>query len=906
MKKELTSTKIAVKNIVKHKRQYTAMILGIILAIVFSTATVLYFFSSSEYMHNEFANNFGKENAIISIHNEDEKAIQKLVDDGVVSDYGTAHLLGAIYKKSEEQFCEIAKLDSKAKEYMNLKIIEGSYPKSENEIAIEKSQLYRLGINASVGDKINLNYMVQNGEELSKAVSKTYTLCGIVEDKLKNQGNYGQLIDAAAKYIPGAFVSDNSKIQPGGKEKITAYCMFPNGKNDTYRFDEYTTEKLKDKAIDKYYTNEVSDGNNIFDNTNVYVFILIIVLTFASAIQIINSFQNNLKDRKKLIGTYRALGATKRQIFLLFEKEILLLCAICIPLGILLSYLTVFVIFRMTAPNVAITKNPIVIPIAIVFNFAVVATAASIPLLSASRISPMQAIRDINSTKKVQRKRIKSKVSYSAASLMAKRSNTFSSATTICVNLFLMITVVFSCIGFSYTKYENENKYNLNYDYLVVCDNKSADSDYNPYENLLNESKVGTAEKSELESLDYIDNCYGVKEMNSLMTTKVNKYLSCFSSITDSIYEDDFDIEKYSENHNHSEEYDNYKNELGGKDFVTVNMQSSDYDAVNELEKIKHFGTINMQKLSSGSEIILVAPKKITVAKRNNSNSGYEEFWDNQPIPKFYKIYATENCPYNVGDEVEISVSSKAGKNTQTKTVTKKVKIGAIISPVDISSNKCFGQNSKFTENVGAGLEFITTDEGLSKFAQGKKYDKISMFSNTPIDDTTDEQIMDYITSFAERNGCVDYASRHQLESSYDRESQTMLYSLTALIMICFVISASIVNSSLASRIRENRRQIGTVRAFGANMNVLTRSYIIQMLSMICPGIISGFAIFSVGYLSLKAASKLLLSFTFEFSYNPWFTLIFCILLCVICMLNLWIRLKKESKHSIIENIREM
>ena len=40
--------------------------------------------------------------------------------------------------------------------------------------------------------------------------------------------------------------------------------------------------------------------------------------------------------------------------------------------------------------------------------------------------------------------------------------------------------------------------------------------------------------------------------------------------------------------------------------------------------------------------------------------------------------------------------------------------------------------------------------------------------------------------------------------------------------------------------------------------------------------------------------------------FDPWLTLVFCVVLVAICTANLWIKVHKEMKNSIIENIREL
>ena len=40
--------------------------------------------------------------------------------------------------------------------------------------------------------------------------------------------------------------------------------------------------------------------------------------------------------------------------------------------------------------------------------------------------------------------------------------------------------------------------------------------------------------------------------------------------------------------------------------------------------------------------------------------------------------------------------------------------------------------------------------------------------------------------------------------------------------------------------------------------------------------------------------------------FDPWLTLVFCVVLVAICTAHLWLKVHKEMKNSIIENIREL
>ncbi len=75
--------------------------------------------------------------------------------------------------------------------------------------------------------------------------------------------------------------------------------------------------------------------------------------------------------------------------------------------------------------DMIMTKSFWVLPISAVTGVIVVMLAALIPLASASRITPMQAIRDISATRKMKIKGIKTKKEFNVSTLMAQRNLLF-------------------------------------------------------------------------------------------------------------------------------------------------------------------------------------------------------------------------------------------------------------------------------------------------------------------------------------------------------------------------------------------------------------------------------------------------------------------------------------------------
>ena len=100
MKKKLTVNTLALGNIKNRKKQYTIMIIGIILAMVFSSSIVFLYSAAQETSNANYYKSHGYETMIISAAGIDESDFKALQDNKTVESFGTAHTLGYAYTVS--------------------------------------------------------------------------------------------------------------------------------------------------------------------------------------------------------------------------------------------------------------------------------------------------------------------------------------------------------------------------------------------------------------------------------------------------------------------------------------------------------------------------------------------------------------------------------------------------------------------------------------------------------------------------------------------------------------------------------------------------------------------------------------------------------------------------------------
>ena len=131
------------------------------------------------------------------------------------------------------------------------------------------------------------------------------------------------------------------------------------------------------------------------------------------------------------------------------------------------------------------------------------------------------------------------------------------------------------------------------------------------------------------------------------------------------------------------------------------------------------------------------------------------------------------------------------------------------------------------------------------------------------------------------------------------------LFAVLSVCLVFFTMTGSLINNSFTSRIRSGKRQIGTLRAVGASMRELVAAYRKELLWLFGVS-------FSIGTVLYVAFNPLFVRF-FEghwkgFLLTPWVLLavVGSALLALVCSLNLRVQLKKLTKDSIVDNIREL
>lgn len=408
--------RLTIKNLRLNKKRTIVTIIGIILSTALMVGIGLLFSSFQDLMIRDTIGYNGKYEA--NYGDVDLNKLNNIKDKDFTYFYEKP--IGFSKIESSNEYKPYMYITSVNKEYFNeLKLIEGSFPKNENEVVISNHVITNGGLNYKVGDIVTLKYGSRNidgditlanselvdGEFLTNEGTHTYKIVGIVERS--NFENY-----SACGYT--AFTLDVNN----DKGSVNLYVMFNKNKKIIKQSEKLAKELGYNNYINYNSTLLALYGESTYGNVmTTMVSMMMIMLALVSIgciIVIYNSFAISVMERKKEFGLLSSIGATKRQLSHTVFFEAVFVGVIGIILGILGAYVgigcVVLVINNLISDmleyKLHLVTNPLFIIIPVIFMIIVIGLSAFIPSRRASKVSPIEAIRQ-NDDIKINKKKIR-------------------------------------------------------------------------------------------------------------------------------------------------------------------------------------------------------------------------------------------------------------------------------------------------------------------------------------------------------------------------------------------------------------------------------------------------------------------------------------------------------------------
>ncbi len=408
--------RLTIKNLRLNKKRTIVTIIGIILSTALMVGIGLLFSSFQDLMIRDTIGYSGKYEA--KYNDVDLIKLNDIKNKNFTYFYEKP--IGFSKIESSNEYKPYMYITSVNKEYFNeLKLVDGSFPKNENEVVISNHVITNGGLNYKVGDIVTFKYGKRNiegndtlanselvdGEFLTNEGTYTYKIVGIVE-----RSNFESY--SASGYT--AFTVDVNS----DKGNVNLYVMFNKNKNIIKQSEELTKELNYNGDINYNSTLLALYGEstygNVMSSMGGMMIIMLSLVSIGCIIVIYNSFAISVMERKKEFGLLSSIGATKRQLSHTVFFEAVVVGVIGIILGILGAYIGIGcviliinnLISDMLEYKLHLVTNPLFIIIPVIFMIIVIGVSAFIPSRRASKVSPIEAIRQ-NDDIKINKKKIR-------------------------------------------------------------------------------------------------------------------------------------------------------------------------------------------------------------------------------------------------------------------------------------------------------------------------------------------------------------------------------------------------------------------------------------------------------------------------------------------------------------------
>ena len=408
--------RLTIKNLRLNKKRTIVTIIGIILSTALMVGIGLLFSSFQDLMIRDTIGYSGKYEA--KYNDVDLIKLNDIKNKNFTYFYEKP--IGFSKTQSSNEYKPYMYITSVNKEYFDeLKLIEGSFPKNENEVVISNHVITNGGLNYKVGDIVTFTYGSRNidgditlansefvdGETLTNEGIHTYKIVGIVE-----RSNFESY--SACGYT--AFTLDVNN----DKGNVNLYVMFNKNKKIIKQSEELAKRLNYDYDINYNSTLLALYGESTYGNVMTtmvsMMMIMLFLVSIGCIIVIYNSFAISVMERKKEFGLLSSIGATKRQLSHTVFFEAVVVGVIGIILGILGAYIGIGcviliinnLISDMLEYKLHLVTNPLFIIIPVIFMIIVIGVSAFIPSRRASKVSPIEAIRQ-NDDIKINKKKIR-------------------------------------------------------------------------------------------------------------------------------------------------------------------------------------------------------------------------------------------------------------------------------------------------------------------------------------------------------------------------------------------------------------------------------------------------------------------------------------------------------------------
>ena len=358
-------------------------------------------------------------NRYATFHQLNQEQAQKLHEDDRLYDVGDIIFVGSTPLGSSSLSLYLREYhDNALSMYPSIGTIkEGRLPEAANEIALPEDSIQYLGLDVAIGDTVSLDMRVSvmDGSLPEFEYSGNFILTGILESSYigYTTGTVSGIVGTgtAENLLPKEYLLYSTDFKTYDKQNFQSIMYDLAEELDVEdRYIQYNWILLDAIGI-SYDEATSSDTGAGFSFMTVACILVGLLVLFAAGLVIYNILKISITKRIREYGTLRAIGGERGQIYRLVSLQLLILCGIGIPIGLILGTLSakgvliaatgvlnpdIFMANSVSELNVAISnastvKFPmLIVSVAVTLLFALLAAFPAAQY--ASRVSPTVAM----------------------------------------------------------------------------------------------------------------------------------------------------------------------------------------------------------------------------------------------------------------------------------------------------------------------------------------------------------------------------------------------------------------------------------------------------------------------------------------------------------------------------------
>lgn len=389
--------KLTLRYLKENKKRTILTILCITVSVIMISCVGIAFYSGKQFYKEYVEKTVGDYHyAFVSDNKDFIKVIEN--DNQIVEYYfsSTESLYGD-EKLNSKSFMNLKRGDSLYFEKENYKdyVINGRLPNNYSEIVISQNYLKMNNLDKNIGDKI---------EFYSKQEKKNYSfqIVGFINDY--NSENYNKSSFNAISYIN--LNNQEAYYSLYIRDKEVSNQIFEHSEKLDHQLRQLQNNDANNIRYNSSYLaiQDVFEENSSSSFLAIYnmVAIILIIIVFLSLFIIYQAFNLSTNDRIQYLGMLSSVGATPKQKKRSVYFEGLLLSVIAIPLGILLSFLGLYITFLFinhleTIQNLNLEIFPRIslgyLIIVIVISFITIFISLYLPARKIAKISVIDALK---------------------------------------------------------------------------------------------------------------------------------------------------------------------------------------------------------------------------------------------------------------------------------------------------------------------------------------------------------------------------------------------------------------------------------------------------------------------------------------------------------------------------------